>query len=158
MQVMLRAAGFMVLAGIAGCAVPPVSAPATGNIPLVATPGPAKTVDQFRADDAECRVQAARNANRFANPAPSAEPGFNPTGSFPSGVVYLRCMASAHNIVVPYVGVKQEVFGLYEPNPVYVGIGYGYPWFYSRGYTRLDFMPVKSGRGGPVAGEAKTCC
>lgn len=140
MRAMIQAAALM---GVAGCVAnpPPV---ANGPVPLVATPGPTKTEAEFRQDDAQCRARAVQLSSGNFPASSSSSARINPDGPYPSGVVYLRCMASAHHTIEP-LPQRQPVYGYYEPYPVFVGVGYGYPWYY--GYS---FSNAGSSSGLPV--------
>lgn len=130
------------LLSLTGCVTPPPTDIANGPLPLVAVPGPTKSAAEFNADDTHCRAQAVQLPR--GSGSPSAAPSANPGGPFPSGVAYLRCMASAHNSIQPYEPV-QPVFTYYEPYPVYVGVGYGYPWFYGYGVSSFGFYSGRFG-------------
>ncbi len=144
MPFMIRAAALTLLAGLAGCATQYAQPVGNGPVPLVATPGPTKTEAEFRQDDTHCRAQAVQLPPTDSPNSPNVNARVNPAGPYPSGVIYLRCMANAHNTIEP-LPVQQPIYTYYEPYPVFVGVGYGYPWFYGYSFSRFGFYGPRFG-------------
>ena len=135
--------GAVLLTGVlAGCVAPPPPQP------LVSVPGPGKTDDAFRQDDAACRaVAVAPPAQPIGTPASTAPATVQPSANaapptegttpvveiLPPGAVYLRCMTARQNLVQP-LAPAVPLYAYYQPYPVYAGVGYGYPFFYGYGY------------------------
>ena len=148
MHATCRAALVTSLAGLAACAAGPGVTGRGGNgpIPLVATPGPTKTEAEFRQDDLRCRTQLVQLPQGNAAAAPSASARINPEGPYPTGVMYLRCMANAQNTIEP-LSMQRPVYGYYEPYPVFVGVGYGYPWYYGYSFSNVGYYGQYGRRG-----------
>ena len=141
--------GAVLLTGVlAGCVAPP------SPQPLVAEPGPGKTDDAFRQDDAACRTVAvepppAQPGGTPASTAPATvQPPANATPptvgtapvveTLPPGAVYLRCMTARQNLVQP-LAPAAPLYAYYQPYPIYAGVGYGYPFFYNYGYPNYGY-------------------
>ncbi len=139
------ALGAVLLTGVlAGCVAPPPPPP-----PLVAVPGPGKTDDAFRQDDAACRTVAAEPppaqpvgtpastapaaTEAQANAVPSTTGAAPAVGTLPPGAVYLRCMTARQNLVQP-LAPAVPLYAYYQPYPIYAGVGFGCPFCYDNGY------------------------
>lgn len=144
-----RVAATAVLAGLTGCVAP--VAPPPAPLPLIAIPGPGKTEQMFRQDDAACRADAA--ALPFgadpASPSAIAPPTADQTGASadqatpppsdnPNPVdVYLRCMAAHHDVVRPLTVARPGVYDYYGAfgYPLYAGYDpFLYDGFYGFGF------------------------
>ena len=130
--------GVVLLTGVlAGCVSPPPPQP------LVAVPGPGKTDDAFRQDDAACRTVAAEPppAQPSGTPASTAPATVQPPANaappaaevLPPGAIYLRCMTARQNLVQP-LAPAVPLYAYNQPYPIYAGVGYGDPFIYNYGY------------------------
>ena len=149
MRTLARIGSVTMLAGLAGCVLPPPLPPPPP--PLVALPGPGKTEAQFQADDVACRAAADAAppvGQTIAVPAPYVAPATNTgqaqvpaAGAAPApaavqsmqitpGMVYLRCMTDHRNVVQPLAPVRPLYYGFYTAYPIYYGFGDTYPWLY----------------------------
>lgn len=136
MMTLVRLGSVVLLAGLAGCVLPPPPPP-----PLVALPGPGKTEAQFQADDGTCRAaaDAAPPAETVSVPAQGQPSGTSSTQApatpqqmfqITPGMVYLQCMTAHDNVVQPLAPVRPLYYGFYNAYPIYYGFGDTYPWLY----------------------------
>ncbi len=126
---------------LAGCAVPLAGCYAPAPAPLVVLPGQQKSYQQFQADDAACRPDAAQTGNAYAGTASGPTTTVSPnagaaqyastTGqvdlSATPNLAYVQCMAAHGNNVAPVPRAY--------PYPAYTyGYTSYYPWAWGPAY------------------------